>query len=518
LASPQATAARFRRVAGPVSFGVDLAAALNLVGALLRYFSLAFLVPAAIALGYGESVWPFLGAAAITAASGAALGLATQGKERVGVREGFLVVALTWLGAAFFGSLPYLLADEPQFSSPLNAFFEGMSGFTTTGASVLTDIEGLSRSLAMWRQFTQWLGGMGIIVLALAVLQRLRVGGRQLMESELPGPELQKLKSSIRDTARRLWLLYIVLTGAEILVLAAFGWIGVDSTMDFYEAVAHAFTTMPTGGFSTEARSIEAFGAASQWAIALFMILAGANFALMYRALVGARPSALARDEEFRLYLALLALASLVIGAQLAAEDLAQGEAVARQAVFQTVSMMTTTGYANTDFNLWLAAAPLSAMLLVALMFAGGSAGSTAGSIKVVRHLLIGRILRRELDETVHPEIVTPVRFNHSVVDERTLRAVVGFVLLYVGIFVVGAILLLIDSSRAGVDVSPFEAIAAAATTLGNVGPGFGFAGPMGSFEPFSNLSKGIMIALMWLGRLEIIPVVALFTRAYWRG
>ena len=514
----RASAARFRRVAGPVALGVDLAGAANLVGALLKYFSLAFLVPAAIALGYGESVWPFLGAAAITAASGFALELGTQGKERVGVREGFLVVALTWLSAAFFGSLPYLLADEPQLSSPLNAFFEGMSGFTTTGASVLTDVESLSRSLAMWRQFTQWLGGMGIIVLALAVLPRLRVGGRQLMESELPGPELQKLTTSIRETARRLWLLYIVLTGVEVLILAVFGWTGIDPKMDFYEAVAHAFTTMPTGGFSTEARSVEAFGAASQWAIAAFMVLAGANFALMYRALAGRRPSALARDEEFRLYLGLLAVASLVIGLQLAEEGLAEGEAAARQAVFQTVSMMTTTGFANTDFNLWLVAAPLSAMLLVALMFAGGSAGSTAGSIKVVRHLLIGRILRRELDETVHPEIVTPVRLNRSVVDERTLRAVIGFVLLYVGIFVAGVLLLLIDSSRAGVEVSPFDAIAAAATTLGNVGPGFGFAGPMGSFEPFSDLSKGIMIVLMWLGRLEVIPVVALFTRAYWRG
>jgi trk system potassium uptake protein TrkH len=518
LNRPRASAAQLRRVAGPVSLGVDLSAALNLVGALLTYFSLAFLVPAAIALGYRESVWPFLGAAAITAGSGFALRLATQGKERVGVREGFLIVAVTWVCAAFFGSLPYLLADEPQFSSPLDAYFEGMSGFTTTGASVLTDIEGLSRSLAMWRQLTQWLGGMGIIVLALAVLPRLRVGGRQLMESELPGPELEKLTASIRDTARRLWFLYLVLTAVEALTLSVFGWAGIDAEMDVYEAVAHALTTMPTGGFSTEARSVEAFGAASQWAIAFFMVLAGANFALMYRALARGAPSALTRDEEFRLYLGLLALASIVIGVQLAVEDIAQGEAAARQAVFQTVSMMTTTGFASTDFNLWLAAAPLSAMLLVAVMFAGGSAGSTAGSIKVVRHLLIGRILRRELDETVHPEIVMTVRLNRAVVDERTLRAVIGFVLLYVGIFVAGAILLLIDSSRAGLDVSPFDAIAAAATTLGNVGPAFGFAGPMGSFEPYSNFSKGVMIVLMWLGRLEIIPVVALFTRAYWRG
>jgi trk system potassium uptake protein len=500
------------------ALGVDVGGALNLVGALLKYLSLAFLFPTAIALGYGESVWPFVGAGLITAGCGIGLGWATQGKERVGPREGFLVVALTWLLAAFFASLPYLLSGGDQLANPLDAYFESMSGFTTTGASVLTDIEALTHSVAMWRQVTQWLGGMGIIVLALAVLPRLRVGGRQLMESELPGPELENLTASIRDTARRLWLLYVAFTALQIATLTAIGWTGADERMSFYEAVAHAFTTMPTGGFSTKARSIEAFGPASQWVIALFMVIAGANFALMYRSLARRTPRPLARDEEFRVYLGLLALGALVVGIELTAEGIAEGEAAARQAVFQTVSMMTTTGYANTDFNEWLSIAPLTAMTLVALMFAGGSAGSTGGSIKVVRHVVIGKILRRELDQTVHPEVVAPVRLNGLVIDERTVRAVISFVLLYVGIFVAGSILLLVDSARAGVDVSPFDAIAAAATTLGNVGPGFGFAGPMGSFEPFSDLSKGIMIALMWIGRLEIIPVAVLLTRSYWRA
>jgi trk system potassium uptake protein TrkH len=288
--------------------------------------------------------------------------------------------------------------------------------------------------------------------------------------------------------------------------------------MSFYEAVAHTFTTMPTGGFSTQARSIEAFGAASQWVIALFMVLAGANFALMYRALARRDPRIVGRDDEFRLYLGLLALGSAVVLSELLVEGIFAGEEAVRHAVFQSVSMMTTTGYASTDFNVWLAPAPLAAMVLVALMFAGGSAGSTAGAIKVVRHLLIGKILRRELDQTIHPEVVSPVRLNGSVIDERTLRAVISFVLLYVGIWAVGALGLVIESARAGVDVTPFQAIAAAATTIGNVGPGFGFAGPMGSFDPFSDLSKGIMIALMWLGRLEIIPIIVLFTKSYWRA
>ena len=508
---------RLRRVARPRPL-VDVGGALNLVGALVKYLSPAFLFPAAIAVGYSESPWPFLASAAICAGFGLTLEWVTEGKERIGMREGFLVVALTWLFAAAAGSLPYLFADEPQIAKPVDAFFEAMSGFTTTGASVLTDVEAVSHSLVMWRQFTQWLGGMGIIVLALAVLPRLRVGGRQLMESEAPGPELEKLTASIRDTARRLWILYVGLTLAMIATLWLLAVTGADERMSFFEAVAHTFTTLPTGGFSTELRSAEAFGGASQWAITAFMVLAGANFALMYRVLARRQFGTLARDEEFRLYVGLLAVGSLLIFIELASEGIFAGEEAVRHAAFQTVSIMTTTGYASTDFNEWLVVAPFSALLLVALMFPGGSAGSTAGSIKVVRHLVIGKMLRRELDQTVHPELVSPLRVNGSPVDERTLRAVITFVLIYVGLFVVGVIALLADAARAGVELTPFEAIAAAATTLGNVGPAFGFAGPMGSFEPFSDVSTGIMIALMWLGRLEIIPIVVLFTRSYWRA
>ena len=508
-----AATARLRR-----RIGVDVGAALNLVGALVKYLALAFLLPVVVALWYSEPVWPFLTAGAITAVAGWGLELATQGKERVGPREGFLVVALTWVAAAGVGALPYLLVDEPQLEAPLNAYFESMSGFTTTGASILTDIDGLDRSVAMWRQFTQWLGGMGIIVLALAVLPRLRVGGRQLMESELPGPEFEPLTASIRDTARRLWSIYVALTALEILVLTLLGVSGADRSMGFFEAVAHAFTTMPTGGFSTEGRSIEAFGAASQWTIVAFMALAGSNFVLMYRAVARRNIGAYGRDQEFRLYGVLLVVGAAVILVELLHVGLYHGEEAVRHAVFQATSLMTTTGYATADFNEWTAVAPLAVMVLVALMFAGGSAASTGGSIKVVRHLLIGKILRRELDQTVHPEVVQPVRLNRKSVDERTLRAVISFVLLYVGIFVAGSIALLIESARAGVDVSPFDAIAASATTLGNVGPGLGFAGPMGSFAPFSDLSTGIMVALMWLGRLEIIPVVILLSRSYWRA
>jgi trk system potassium uptake protein TrkH len=493
--------------------GVDVLSALNLVGAITKLLSLAFAFPLVLAVLYGESVWPWLASAAVGGAFGAALELVTRGHHRIGVREGFLVVSLTWLLAAALGALPFLFSGEDQLSRPLDAYFESMSGFTTTGATVVTDVEALSHSLVMWRQFSQWLGGMGIIVLFLAVLPRLRVGGRQMFESELPGPELE-LSTRIQDTARRLWLLYVGLSAAEIVALAALGWTGVDERMNLFEAVAHTFSTMPTGGFSTQARSVEEFAAASQWVIAFFMALAGANFALTYRALLRRQPGVFVRDEEFRLYVGLLTLGSLVLFAELLSRDLYAGEEAVRQAVFQTVSIMTTTGLASADFNLW---GLLAAVVLVALMLFGGSAGSTAGSVKVLRHLLLGRILRRELDLTIHPELVSHVRYNGRRVQGQILRAVQSFVMLYVGLFALGTFLLVADAARVGLDLRLIDAVAAAATTLGNVGPAFGFAGPMGSFAPFSDVSTAAMVILMWAGRLEIIPVAVLLTRSYWR-
>lgn len=500
---------------GPRALGVDLGGALNLTATLTLYLSVAYALPVIFALAYSETPWPFLGSWAIAAAVCAGLRRVTSGGGTIGAREGFFVVSVTWLSAAALGALPYLLSGEDQLSRPVSAYFEAMSGFTTTGASVLTDREGLNHSLEMWRQFTQWLGGMGIIVLALAVLPRLRVGGRQLLVSELPGPELEPLAARIRDVARRLWVLYVGLTVLMVAALSVVGWVGLDDLMTPYQALAHAFTTLPTGGFSTQARSIEAFSPTSQWVIVLFMALAGANFALMHRALVRRDLRLLGRDEEFRLYVFILALASAVVAVELATEDFFGAEGAIRHGVFQVVSMMTTTGYASADFSTWPL---LAAAMLVGLMLIGGSAGSTGGAIKVVRHLMVGKLLRRELAQTVHPELVARVRYNRMPVDERTLRAILAFVLLYAGIFAIGTVVLILDAARTNLHLSLLDAVAAAATTLGNVGPAFGVAGPMGSFAPFSDLSKLDMIGLMWLGRLEIIPIVVLFTRSYWRA
>ena len=493
--------------------GVDLSGALNLNGRLVKYFGLAYLFPIVLGLGYGDSVWPYVTAGVVTVAFGWGMQRLTSGGDVIGAREGFLVVSLTWAVCALSIAVSYMLGEE-QLRDPVDAYFEAMSGMTTTGASVLTDIPALDHTMALWRQFTQWLGGMGIIVLGLAILPRLRVGGRSLVESEMPGFEYEPLASSIRDTARRLWLVYVGLTALMILVLSIFGWTGVDSLMTPYQAAAHAFTALPTGGFSPQARSAEPFAAASQWVMVVFMVVAGANFALHYR-LLRKRINPL-RDEELRTYLLILLVASVIMLLELLRADIySMGEGAVRAAVFQVVSMMTTTGYGSADFAQWTV---LTSLTLVAVMLIGGCSGSTGGSIKVVRHLLIAKLLRRELDQTVHREAVIPIRLNGRVVEERTLRAVLAFGLIYVGLFMAGALVLSIESARAGLDITALEAIGASATTIGNVGPSFGFAGPFGSFDPFSPFAKGVMIVLMWAGRLEIIPIAVLLTRRYWRG
>jgi trk system potassium uptake protein TrkH len=508
--------ARLRRAARRETIGVDVGAALNLVGALVKWFAPAFLFPAAIAVGYSEPLWIFLVPAAIAAGLGSGLELVTSGKERVGTREGFLVVGLLWLLIAVLGALPYLLSGEKQFARPVDAFFEAMSGFTTTGSSILTDIPSLSHSLLMWRQFTQWVGGMGIVVLAIAILPRLRVGGRQaLFQFEVPGPELASFPATIRAAARRFVLLYIGLTMAEIAVLSLLVGTGVDSKMTFFDAVAHPLTTIPTGGYSPRGLSAAELGAAGQWAIVPFMILGGVNFALLYVGIVRRRASAFLRDEELRTYLGLIVLASAIVLAEVLAEHIAEGEAAVRQAVFNTVSIFTTTGYANADYNRWTA---LTAFVLLGGMLVSASAGSTAGGIKLVRHVVIFKMLRRELDQTVHPELVSPIRVNGRPIDEKALRGIVVFAFLYVGLLALGATVILIDSTRHGLTVTPFDAVAAAATAQASVGPGFGFAGPFGSFEPFGDVSKLTLSSLMWLGRLEIVPILVLFTRRYWRA
>jgi trk system potassium uptake protein len=507
--------ARISRPRFARALGVDLGGVGSVVGGVLKYLGGAFLVPAALALGYGEPVAPFLIGGAVTSGIGWGIERLSAGRQRFGPREGFLAVSLTWLLVPAFGAIPFVLADEVQLANPINAYFESVSGFTATGATVVTDVEALDRSLAMWRQLSHWLGGMGIIVLAVAVLPRLRVGGRQLLHSELGGPgEVERLSTTIRETARRLWGLYVGLTAVAVLVLAALGWTGVDPAMDFYEAVSHAFSALALGGFSTQNESMAAFVPITQWLVLGFIVLAGINFLRLYLVFVQRKAGVVARDEELRLYLAFLTVGSALVVVELWTGGVFDGEVAIRNAIFQSVSIMTTTGFATADYTAWGA---LAGLTILALMFVGASAGSTGGSIKVVRYLLAFRVIRRELDQAVHREAVLPIRLNGLPVDERALRSALTFIVLYLALFALGALGLVVDARRADVELAGFDAIAAAAACLGNVGPAFGFAGPFGSYEPFSDLSTGILAGLMWLGRLEIIPVAVLLTRNYWR-
>ena len=511
---------------------VDWRASVSLVGSVLKYLAVPLLFPLLVAVYYGEGIVTFAPVIVLTAAVGFGLERLDTDPD-IGAREGFLMVALTWLAVAIVGMLPYVVAGmgtASTLANPVNALFESMSGFTTTGATVMGEIsfERHSHALLLWRQLTQWLGGMGIVVLAVAILPELSVGGAQLMDAEAPGPGIEKLTPRIAETARVLWLIYLGFTVVEFVLLYGLHVAGLAPNMDLYNAVAHPLTTMPTGGFSPEARSIEAFSAAVQWVIIPFMVAAGTNFALFWKALNGDVRSVF-RDSEFRFYTGVLAvftaiLAGLLYGglgtglAELPTEVPAIGgqlEDSLRHAAFQIVSIVTTTGYASMDFNTW---SPVAQFLLVFLMFLGGSAGSTGGAIKMVRTLVILKSLKRELFTTVHPDAVSPVRLAGNPLDERALRGIYAFTLLYVALFFVASVLVLLDATRVGVTVSAFEGMSAVAATLGNVGPGVGVVGPMNSYELFPATSKLFMVFLMWVGRLEIIPVFVLLTGAYWRS
>ena len=495
--------------------GVDVSGALNLVGSLIKYLGPSCLVPVIFAVAHGEPAWPFLAAGALVSGFGLTLERLTHGAREVGVREGYLIISVTWLAVAAYGALPYVLAGDPQLGRPVDALFEGMSGFTTTGASTATDVSALPVSIQIWRQLTVWLGGIGVVTVGLAVLPRLRVGGRQLLETEHAGPAVESgLSGRIRDTVRRFGALYVGLTVMTFLALAVPAWLGVEGTMDDYQAFAHSLTTIGTGGFSTEPASIGAFAGLTQWTVIAAMAIGGANFLLLHRALVQRRPREAARDEELRLYIALLVLATVALTAMLWRDAPQEGGAAVRAAAFQVTSVITTTGYFTVDYDQW----PVVALMTLGLLFfVGGCAGSTAGSIKVARHLLVARLLGREVARTVHPELLRPVRFNGAVVDQQALLAVISFVLIYVAVFVLGTAVLAVEASVHGPEVEALDLVFASAATLSNAGFGLGVAGATGSFAAFGDASTVAMTLLMWLGRLEIVPVVVLLRRSYWR-
>ena len=509
-----------------MSVRVDWRQSVAFTGTVIKYLAVAMLVPLTVSVIYGEDILTFLASIAITVAVGVALERLDDDTQ-LGPREALLLVALSWGAVAIIGAVPYLIAGygtESTLRHPVNALFESTSGFTTTGATVLGEIslDRHSHAILMWRQLSQWLGGMGIIVLMVAILPEAAVNGAQLIDSEAPGPELQKLTPKIAETARLLWLFYLGFTVLLAVLLLGLQAVGLAEDMTVYMAIAHAFSTLPTGGFSPMADSIAAFSPAVQWVIIPFILVAGTNFALFFF-LLQDRFAAVLEDREFQVYLganaglALILWGLLFTGSAPALEigGTTQGvlENSLRQATFQIASLLNSTGYATSDFAQWGDTA--KAILLLA-MFIGGSAGSTGGGIKVVRWLVVFKGIRRQLFTTAHPSAVKPVRLGGTVIDEDVVQAIYGFTLLYFVVFGLAAVLLALDAGRVGLDLTVLEAASASLATIGNIGPGFGFLGPFGSYLDFPATSKLLMILLMWFGRLEIIPVFVIFTGAFW--
>lgn len=492
-----------------MKFKVNLRSAFHLIAVLLQWVGVAFLVPIIVALIYREPFVPWLICAAIPSVIGFALRLLTRDSDEVSLREAFFVVSMSWLSIALVGSFPYLIIGG---LGPIDAFFESMSGFTTTGATILEDIESHMHSLLFFRSFSQWLGGMGIIVLAIAILPKLAVGGRQLMEAEIPGGEVERLTPRIRATARTLYGLYVGLTVAEALALGIAG-------LDPFNAVLHALTTLPTGGFSPQQESVAAFAPIAQWIIMAFIFIAGINFALLYRSF-RKEPKLLVRDTEFRVYLLLVGIAAIFLLANVW-QNYPSFEESIRHSLFQALTILTGTGYSSTDFsnlNVW---STTTHVLLLVMMFIGGSAGSTTGSIKVLRWVLWLKLLSREMRQVLHPRAVIPVRLGNRVVEEEALRGAALFILLFLSFFIAGTLLLLFDVNMAGGlagdQLAPLDAMSAVAATLGNVGPGLGEFGPIEHYGLLPGPSKILLSLLMWIGRLEIFPVLVLFTVSYWK-
>ncbi|WP_255191205.1 TrkH family potassium uptake protein [Natronobeatus ordinarius] len=496
---------------------VDWRSSCSLTGTVLRWLAVPLALPLVLALHDGDDPVPFVVAIVVTIAVGFGLERLSQDRD-IGQREGFLMVALTWFGVAAVGAIPFVLGSAGSLAHPVNALFESMSGVTTTGATVMdgTGFDENPRSILLWRQLIQWLGGLGILIVALALLSNLLVGGAQLMETETQTKNVRKLRPHMADTARLIWGLYVGLTLLATATFYALHLLGFAPNMDLFNAFSHALTSVATAGFSPEPDSVGAFSPLVQWAVVPFMLLGATNFVLLYYVTNGeyTRPF---RNEEFRFYLGVTATFTLVVAAVLLVDGHYDGrlEPTVRHAVFNVASIMTTTGYASTDFGLWT---PAATHMLFLAMFVGGMAGSTTCSIKSLRWLIVLKAFKRNLFTAVHPRAVRPIRLSGEVVEEDTIRDVFSYVLLAIVIFFLLTIYLVADAVRAGDPVTEFEALGAAASIFLNIGPAFERAGPYENYLVFSTSSRAVMIVMMWVGRIEIIPVLVLLTPAYWRS
>jgi trk system potassium uptake protein TrkH len=477
----------------------------NVVGLLQVFAGLSMALAGGVSLFYqdGDSTGIFL-AAGLTSIVGFVSYRLTRFKGDLSGREGFAIVTFAWTACAIFGALPYLFTGAIQGFVP--AVFESMSGFTTTGATVFTEIEDLPHGILFWRAFTHWLGGMGIIVLAIAILPYLGVGGMQLFKAEVPGPTPERLRPRITQTAKLLWYVYLGMTVAQTLLLMLGG-------MGLFDASTHTFATLATGGFSTKNASIAHFQSPYiHYIIILFMYLAGVNFALHFRAVTGHLDYF--KDHEWRFFTLLLLWATaalLVLNLAGGSYPLTFGgvEEAFRDGLFQATAIGTTTGFVTADYELWV---PAAQMVIFILFFTGGMAGSTGGSMKSIRVLLLLKQTAMEMRKNLHPRAVLMARVGKRVVKAEVLANVLGFVILYVLLFLAGAMVL----TLLGIDF--LTALGASAATVGNIGPGLGEVGPTDNYGWMSNPALTVMSFLMLVGRLEIFTVLLLFHPETWKG
>lgn len=486
----------------------------HIMGLLLTVNGSFMLIAAAISLAYKDGVFKELClSAGVTLLVGIITMLLTrQHKKEIHKRDGYLIVSLGWVIMSLAGTLPYLFTGAiPNLT---DAFFETMSGYSTTGATILSDIESVPNGVLFWRSITHWIGGMGIIVLAVAILPLLGIGGMQLFAAEAPGPGGDKLHPRITDTAKRLWLIYVGYTFAETVLLYVAG-------MNFFDAINHSLSTLSTGGFSTKNASIAYWNDTPliQYIIIFFMFLAGTNFVLSYFAFKR-KFSKIFRDEEFKVYSLIVVCVTAVVATMiyfqvdfgLSAIDhpmiWGKLEASIRHGLFQVLSIVTTTGFVTADYAIWT---PILVISFFGLMFLGGSSGSTSGGVKIVRHLIMIKNGVLEFKRTLHPHAILPVRYNNKAVHQPIVFNVLGFFILYMLSFIIGVLVF----SLLGLDFA--TALGGAASTLGNVGPALGDLGPINNYGVLSSGAKWWASFLMLIGRLELFTVLILFTPFFWR-
>lgn len=475
---------------------------INIIGFLLVLIGALMTTGIPFSIYYKHNdIASLLMASAITILVGIALLLFTKDadREHLGKREGYVIVSLGWLVMSIFGSIPFVVHGSiPNFT---DAFFETMSGFTTTGATILKDVEAMPAGLLFWRSLTQWLGGMGIIVLSLAILPLLGIGGMQLFSAEVPGITKDKFHPRVKETAKRLWGIYVILTAVEVILLLIGG-------LNLFDAINHAFTTMATGGFSTKNANTAHFTSPFvQYVFIVFMFFAGMNFTLHYFAL-HLKFETFKRNTEFKFYVFFLITVTLFVMFIHRPHHIFNLEESLRQTLFHVVSLTTTTGYVSSDYENW---APFSRMIFFVLLFIGGCAGSTGGGIKFARHYVLLKNAITELKRLVHPRAVIPVRFNDKAVSQEIVLNVQAFFILYILLFIFGSILL----SLLGSDF--LTAAGAVATCIGNVGPGMGAVGPVSNFADLPAISKWILSFFMLVGRLELFTVLILLSPSFWK-